>query len=223
MKLYVLENLCVDIILGLVFQKQHQRVTFSFGGKKTPIEVCGLAMLNVNPPDLFANISPDYKPIATKSRRYSKPDRDFIRSEIKNLVSEETIEPSCSPWRAQVVVTKEENHKKRLVVDYSQTINKFTQLDGYPLPRIDDFVNKIAQYRVFTSIDLKSAYHQIPLKEEDKLFAAFEADGGLWQFRRMPPGVTNGGSCFQRSINDFIAEENIPDTFAYFDNIYVCG
>ena len=57
MKLYVLDNLCVDIILGLVFQKQHQRVTFSFGGKKTPIEVIGLAMLNVNPPDLFANIT----------------------------------------------------------------------------------------------------------------------------------------------------------------------
>ena len=61
------------------------------------------------------------------------------------------------------------------------------------------------------------------MKEEDKLFTAFEADGGLWQFRRMPPGVTNGGSCFQRSINDFIADEIIPDTFAYFDNIYVCG
>ena len=121
------------------------------------------------------------------------------------------------------MVTKEGNHKKPLVVDYSQTINKFTQLDGYPLPHIDDFVNKIAQYRVFTSIDLKSAYHQIPLKAEDKLFTTFEADGGLWQFRHMPPGVTNGGSCFQCSISDFISDENIPDTFTYFDNIYVCG
>ena len=223
-KLYVLENLCVDVILGLAFQKQHESVTFKFGGEKPPIEICGLATLNVEPPDLFGNLLPNCKPVATKSRRYSQPDRLFIRAEKQRLFREDIIEPSTSPWRAQVVVTKDnENHKKRLVVDYSQTINKFTQLDAYPLPRIDEFVNKIAQYKVFSSIDLKSAYHQVPLKEEDKIYTAFEADGELWQFKRMPPGVTNGGSCFQRSINNFIEREGIPDTFAYLDNLYVCG
>ena len=77
-KFYVLENLCVDIILGLAFQKQHESVTFRFGGEKPPIEICGLAMLNVEPPDLFGNLLPNCKPVATKSRRYSQPDRLFI-------------------------------------------------------------------------------------------------------------------------------------------------
>lgn len=58
------------------------------------------------------------------------------------------IEPS-TPWRAQVVVTKSESRKKHLAIDYSETINRFTLLEGYPLPRIDDTVNKIGQYRVF--------------------------------------------------------------------------
>jgi len=159
-KLSILDNLCVDVILGLDFQTQHKSVTFNFGGQKLPIQVCGLAALNVDPPDLFANLSPDCKPIATKSRKYSTFDRQFIRNEVQQLLAS---------WRAQVVVTSDDNHKKRLVIDYSQTINKITQLDAYPLPRIDEFVNEIAQYRVFSSIDLKSAYHQIPLNEKDKV------------------------------------------------------
>ena len=59
-------------------------------------------------------------------------------------MKEGIIEPSTSPWRAQVVVTKDDNHKKRLVVGYSETINRFTILDAYPLPHIDETVNKIA-------------------------------------------------------------------------------
>ena len=61
------------------------------------------------------------------------------------------------------------------------------------------------------------------MHENDRPLTAFEADGGLWQFTRLPFGVQNGGSCFQRAMNEFIAKENIPDTFAYFDNLYVCG
>ena len=65
------------------------------------------------------------------------------------------------------------HRKKRLCIDYSQSVNKYTYLDAYPLPRINEFVNKISQYRVFSSIDLRSAYHQIPLKSSDKLFTIF--------------------------------------------------
>ena len=222
-KLKLLENLCVDIILGNEFQKDHKSIIFNYGGELPPLEVCGLTTLNVDPPAPFANLQNNCKPIASKSRRYSEPDQQFIKGELQNLLREGIVEPSNSPWRAQVVVTKEENHKKRLVVDYSQTINRFTELDAYPVPRMDDFINNIAKYRVFTAIDMKSAYHQIPLKAEDRPLTAFEADGGLWQFTRLPPGVTNGGSCFQRCINNFIQSESVPDTFAYFDNIYVCG
>ena len=82
------------------------------------------------------------------------------------------------------------------MIDYSLTINKFTNLDAYPLPKISKMTNQIAQYRVFSTIDLKSAYHQVPLREEDKKFTAFEANGCLNQFRKMPFGVTNGVATF---------------------------
>ena len=72
-------------------------------------------------------------------------------------------------------MTKDENHNRRLTIDYSQTINRFTLLDAFPLPRISDMVNKIAQYRAFSTNDLCSAYHQVPLKDEDMPYTAFEA------------------------------------------------
>jgi len=222
-RLSVLPGLCTDVILGQDFQQQHASITLQYGGKLPPIVLCGLTTLRVNPPELFANLTADCSPIVSKSRRYSFDDRKFIQEETRRLLHEGIIEPSNSPWRAQVVVTKDENHRKRLAIDYSETINRFTLLDGYPLPRIDDTVNKIAQYRVFSSIDLRSAYHQIPIKDEDKPYTAFESDGSLYQFTRVPFGVTNGVACFQRIMDAFIEEENLDATFAYLDNVTICG
>ena len=110
-----------------------------------------------------------------------------------------------------------------MVIDYSQTINKFTLLDAFPLPRIDDLVNEMAQYRVFSTVDLRSAYHQVPLKDEDKPYTAFEASGCLYPFTRLPFGVTNGVACFQREMVKFVQEENLKGTFPYLDNITICG
>lgn len=140
---------------------------FEHGGSKPSLSICGVSTLNTEPPQLFANLTDDCHPIAIKSRKYSRDDLAFISSEVKRLLHDGIIEHSKSPWRAQVVVTKGRNHKKRMVIDYSQTINRFTLLDAFPLPRINDLVNDIAQYRVFSTIDLQSAYHQVPLREEE--------------------------------------------------------
>ena len=95
-------------------------------------------------------------------------------------------------------------------------------MDAYPLPKIDEMTIQIAQYRVFSTIDLKSAYHQVSLCK-DKKFTAFEANGCLYQFRKKPFGVTNGVASFQRIMNNFITSEGLPDTFAYLNNVTICG
>ncbi len=191
--------------------------------KSTP--VCALSAASVEEPSLFANLRPDCKPIASKSRRFSKEDQDFIQQEVNQLLSEGIIEPSNSPWRAQVVVVKDplNRHKKRLCIDYSQTVNQYTELDAYPLPRIDDMINNLAGYKFFSTFDLKSAYHQVPIKEADQKYTAFEANGRLYHFRRIPFGVTNGVAVFQRAMDKFVDEEGLKDTFPYLDNITVAG
>ncbi|GCB68373.1 hypothetical protein scyTo_0000869 [Scyliorhinus torazame] len=97
------------------------------------------------------------------------------------------------------------------------------QLDAYTLPCISDMDNQIAQYRVFSTIDLKSAYHQLPIRPEDRQYTAFEADGQLYHFLRVPFGVTNGVSVFQREMDQMIGQYELQATFPYLDNVTICG
>ncbi|XP_068240061.1 uncharacterized protein [Palaemon carinicauda] len=110
-----------------------------------------------------------------------------------------------------------------MVIDYSQTINRFTELDAYPLPRIDETVNNVSRYKVFSTSDLKSAYHQVPIREDEKLYTAFEASGKLYEFNRIPFGVKNEVAAFQRVVDQILAKEKVEGAFAYVDNVTVCG
>nr|XP_039266307.1 uncharacterized protein LOC120341813 [Styela clava] len=143
-KFGVIDSLCADMILGLNFQTLHKSVRFHYGGKKPELSICGFSSLKITPPEPFKHLTADCHPIATKSRRYSHEDRLFIRDEVARLQREGIIETCLSPWRAQVVVVKAENRKKRLAIDYSQTINKFTLLDAFPLPNISELVFKLS-------------------------------------------------------------------------------
>ena len=110
-----------------------------------------------------------------------------------------------------------------MVNDYSQTIDHFTNFDAYPLPHSDEQIDEIAKNRVFTAIDLKYAYFQIPLRNEEKCSTAFEAACKLYQYKRIPFGVTNGVACFQRVMDEFIGNNKLHGTYAYLDNLTVCS
>ncbi len=231
-RLMVLDHLCSDIILGHDVLSKHQKLIVNFHGDKPPIELrklspaaCSLSRAMIDPPPLFSNLSDNIRPIACSSRKYSDPEMKFITKTVKDLLKNGTVRHSNSPWRAQVLVTDldKPNTKPRMVVDYSRTINKFTLLDAYPLPPMDSIVSKIAQYGIYSTFDLKSAYHQIPIREEEKHYTAFEAAGKLLEFNVIPFGVMNGVAAFQRVIDSIIEEDELKATFAYMDNITVAG
>jgi hypothetical protein len=160
-------------------------------------------------------------PLTTQPHRFVRH-AEFIKTEVDRLLKEGIIQESQSPWRAQCFVTNY-NTKPRLVFDYSNTINRYTPLDSYPIPRIEDLLNKVGRYKYFSRIDLKSAYHQVPLKPADFKLTAFEAGGKLFEFVRLAFGLTNAVSIFQRSMDNFIEEHQLPETNAYLDDILIGG
>ena len=229
--LLVLEKLCCDIIIGHDVLSRHKGFTINFGGHLPKIELEGppkvlaLTIANIEPPPLFLNLTENVYPIACSSRKFSTPDAIFIKDTVKELCKSGVVRPSNSPWRAQVLITGNDSphSKRRMVVDYSRTINRFTQLDAYPLPQIDTIVNALAQFELYSTFDLKSAYYQVPIRENEKQYTAFEAAGKLLEFNVIPFGVTNGVAAFQRVIDRIIESENLEGTLAYVDNITVAG
>ena len=133
------------------------------------------------------------------------------------------IEPSVSPWWAQAFVVKETGHKPRMVIDYSETVNKYTTVDAYPFSDMFSLLDDSTKYQYFSKLDLKSAYHQIPLKDFDKKFAAFAAGGKLYQFIRLPFGITNAVPIFQRIMDDFVSRNKLQDAMSYLDDVQIGG
>ena len=113
--------------------------------------------------------------------------------------------------------------KTRMCVDYSQTVTKVTHLDAYPLPSVQSVNDKVSRYKYFSTLDLKNAYHRVMLLPKERKFTAFEANGQLYQFKRVPFGLKNAVPCFQRVVNQIISKFDCQGTFAYLDDIAVCG
>ena len=133
----VLNALFTDVILGQDFMNKDQNVNIHLVGPMPTLHLGTLQSVKTfTPIRLFEHLKSDCRPTATKSRKYSRMDSDCISAEVKRLLKESLKEPSNSPWRAQPLVVTQGNHKKRIVIDCSQTVNKYTLLDAYPLPRM---------------------------------------------------------------------------------------
>ena len=145
-------------------------IQFKFKGPNSTLIVGASEPIGISPPRLFDQFSSNAQPIATPSRRQSSENIKTIRQKIQSLLQEDVIEDSRSPWISQTLPCH------RLFTN-GKSVH---ELDAFPLPRIDDLVNKIAQNQLFLKIDLQSAYHQIPLHADDRKFTSFEADGRLY-------------------------------------------
>ena len=159
----VISKLCAVVVLGQSFLNKHSEVLLKLKETQKRLVIdnkpyCGVSISNFGGRRLFRNLPLDHKPIAMKSRKFNGSDKAFIKNEVSHLLKEGIIEPSLSPCRAEVLVTKDERHKRRMVVDYSQTINRYTLLDAYPLPKINEIIAQIAKGSVYSTLDLKSAY-----------------------------------------------------------------
>lgn len=165
-------------------------------------------------------------PVYSKLYPYPMGVADFVNTEIKDLLKNGVIRPSRSPYNNPIWVVdkkgKDEhgNMKKRLVIDFRK-LNNITVDDKYPIPEVTVILSNLGKARFFTTLDLKSGFHQISLSERDREKTAFSVGNGKYEFCRLPFGLKNAPSIFQRAIDDVLREQIGKTCYVYVDDVII--
>lgn len=158
------------------------------------------------------------KAVSRPMFRYDPEQTEEIKRQSRELLERGLIEPCKSRWSTSVVLAKKKDGTKRMAVDY-RGLNKVTKPDRFPAPRIDDLLDDLAEYRVFSTLDMRWGYWQMPLREEDRDKTAFATPDGLYRWKVMPFGLRNATGAFQRMMTEVLAD--MKGVKVYVDDVVV--
>ncbi|RDB19205.1 Retrovirus-related Pol polyprotein from transposon opus [Hypsizygus marmoreus] len=158
-------------------------------------------------------------PIAVPMYGSSPAKRLIIDEQLDKWFEQEVIEPSISPWSAPVVIAYR-NGKPRFCVDYRK-LNAATIPDEFPIPRQSEILSSLSGAQVLSSLDALAGFTQLEMSPEDIEKTAFRTHRGLFQFRRMPFGLRNGPSIFQRIMQSVLSPYLWLFCLVYIDDIVI--
>ena len=136
------------------------------------------------------------------------------------MLANDIIEPSQSAWSSPCVLVPKPNQSYRFCTDFRKA-NALTKADSYPLPRIEDCIDRVGQSRYVSKFDLLKGYWQVLLTERAKEVSAFVTPSGLYQYKVMPFGMRNALATFQKLINSVI--RGVKGCEAYIDDVMTTG
>ena len=168
-------------------------------------------------------VDQDASPRFCRARPVPYALRDKVEAELERLNKEGIIQPvQFADWAAPIVpVVKADKQSLRICGDFKLTVNQASKLDRYPIPKIEDLFANLAGGKRFSKLDMSQAYQQIPLEENSKKFVVINTHRGLFQYNRLPFGVSSAPGVFQRVMESILS--GIPNVVVYIDDILVTG
>lgn len=161
------------------------------------------------------------------SRHYPFPMslKEEVEKQVQQLLDDGIIRPSRSPYNSPVwIVPKKADSsgtkQYRMVIDYRK-LNTVTIADRYPIPDINEVIAHLGRNTFFSVLDLKSGFHQIPLRESDIEKTSFSINNGKYEFVRLPFGLKNAPAIFQRTLDDILNEYIGKFCQVYVDDIII--
>lgn len=165
----------------------------------------------------------DDLPVHTKQYRFPPIHKEEINKQIQDLISNDVIQPSTSPYNSPLWIVPKKpdskgNKRWRMVIDY-RALNEKTVGDAYPLPNIVEILDQLGSAKYFSVFDLASGFHQIPMHESHAHKTAFSTPHGHYEFKRMPFGLKNAPATFQRLMDQVLSGLQGTELFVYLDDI----
>ena len=170
--------------------------------------------------DVVHHIETSGRPVSAKYRRLDPARLAAAKKEFSALEAQGIIRRSNSQWSSPLHMVKKSDGSWRPCGDYRQ-LNLQTTPDRYPPPNIGDLTARLAGCSIFSKLDLRKGFFQIPVRPEDICKTAIVTPFGLYEFTRTAFGLRNAGQSFQRLMDRILA--GLDFCFVYVDDILVAS
>ncbi len=159
--------------------------------------------------------------VVVRSRPYRLPEhkKKVVQSELEAMLEMGVIEESRSDWASPIVLVPKTDGSVRFCMDYRK-VNAVSKFDAYPMPRVDELLDRLGTAHFYSTLDLTKGYWQIPLSPLSKEKSAFTTPFGLHQFVTLPFGLFGAPATFQR-LMDKILRPHTAYAAAYLDDIII--
>jgi hypothetical protein len=150
----------------------------------------------------------------------ASPKLQIFRDIVNDLLEQGVYRPSKSPYASPAFLVPKGADAFRMVVDYRKVIAKIVY-DSYPMPTIDQAFDQLGGAVVFSVFDFNMAYHQIPLSARSRRATAFCTPFGLFEFNKLPTGISIGSQVLSRVIDELFADLKGKSVFNFLDDLVV--
>ena len=147
--------------------------------------------------------------------------REIIEEQVDEWVKNGIIKPSMSEWSFPcLLVAKKGTDKQRLCIDF-RSLNAQSEIPNHPLIDLEEFLGDLGSKKsmYYSTIDLKSAYLQVPLSERSQEICSFVCSKGQYSFQRAPFGLSALPMVFARLIDEVLRGTNHHFTQSFIDDI----